>query len=206
MSKYVQKKRMKILEFIHRVHKESGIFPSIREICDYMGFKSTNTAAYHLEKLKEDGYLDRSAHQARAFTLHGGQPANSEEGIPLVGRVAAGAPILAAENLENYINVDSLFNVKRQGTFALRVKGDSMIDAGIFDGDIVMVRSGMHIANGEIAVIVIDNEATVKCLYDDGLNWRLMPKNETMKPIIISKRRKDVHVAGKVIGVIRQIK
>ncbi len=204
MSNYVKKKRMRILDYLRKCHEETGVYPTIREICQYMGYKSTNTAAYHLARLEEEGLLGRSEHQARAYTIKGHSRTDGV-GIPLIGRVAAGEPILAAENFEEYVDIDSMFSVSRGGTYALRVQGTSMIEAGIYEGDLVIIRASSQVDRGEIAVVVIDEEATVKCVYDEGTHWRFQPRNAAMDPIIVSKKKRNVRIAGKVIGVIRQL-
>lgn len=204
MPSAARDKRKQMFEYVCRQHRHTGVFPSIREICKFMGFASTNTVAYHLRQMAEDGLIERNENHARSFSLSQSSLA-AMSGIPLLGRVAAGAPILAEENFEGYVSVDSMFPLRSGNVFALTVQGESMIDAGIFDGDIVIVRTGMNIERGEIAVCIIDGEATVKRLYDDGKFWRLEPENAKLKPIIIAKSDCDFSVAGRVIGVIRSV-
>lgn len=209
-------KQQKILDFIQVQHAETGVFPSVREIAAHMNFKSTNTVDYHLRRMEANGVIERGGRRARSFsgfaerssngagrrTAPGGQ--QREVGIPLVGRVAAGEPILAEQHVDDVINMSSLFRSDEQ-TFALRVKGDSMMDAGIMDGDLVIVKHQKSVANGEIGVAVIDGEATVKRIYDDGKVWRLEPENARMDPIRVEKGSVDFSLAGKVVGVVRTI-
>lgn len=187
-----------------------------------MGFRSTNTVVYHLRKLQRQGYLVRSR-EARSYRLakDGALGAASPPPIsalsrrrrasaaaariPILGRVAAGEPILAEQNFDGLLDLQSFFDPAGD-TFALRVQGDSMIEAGIFDGDIVIVRSQPKLDNGEIGVAIIGDEATVKRIYDDGDAWRLVPANCAMEPLRIPKGAADFRVAGKVVGVVRKLR
>lgn len=203
-------KQRQILDFIRAQHNRSGIFPTIREIAEHMNFRSTNTVDYHLRKLETAGALERGGRLARTFLLteplrKGKLPGRSADTcIPIVGRVAAGAPILAEQNYEGLVNFKTLFHCDDR-TYALKVVGDSMVDAGIVDGDMVVVRQQGNIENGEIGVAVIADEATVKRIYDEGDQWRLQPENASMEPMIVKKQQKDFAIAGKVIGVVRKI-
>lgn len=209
-------KQQRILDFIRAQHAETGVFPSVREIAAHMDFKSTNTVDYHLRRMEANGVIERGGRRARSFTgftdnqsmgrvvQHPSSVPARPQGIPLIGRVAAGQPILAEEHYEDVLNFGTLFRCDDQ-TYALRVQGDSMIDAGIQDGDLVIVRYQPNVSNGEIGVAIIEGEATVKRIYDEGKCWRLQPENETMKPIQVKKGLQDFSVAGKVIGVIRQM-
>lgn len=220
-------KQQRILDFIRVQHAETGVFPSVREIAAHMDFKSTNTVDYHLRRMEASGVLERGSRRARSFsgfatagtnrrvgdaapraTRRGsarpGYGHDSHASIPLIGRVAAGEPILAEQHVEDVIDFGSLFRPD-ETTFALRVSGDSMIDAGIMDGDVVIVRQQDRVANGEIGVAVVDNEATVKRIYDEGKRWRLQPENSALEPIMVVKGESEFSVAGKVIGVVRQV-
>jgi repressor LexA len=125
--------------------------------------------------------------------------------IPIVGKVAAGTPILAQENIEGFLTVDRTLVGQKNNVFALRVKGDSMIDVDIKDGDFVVIQQQPEVSQGEIAVVLIDNEATVKKFYRDGEKIKLQPENESMSPIIIDPKEKEVSIIGKVKGVVRKI-
>ena len=205
----------KLLAFIRSRHVRTGIYPSVREIGKHMNFQSTNTVDYHLRRLTEAGVLVRRGHQARSFIIKGAKGVKGaaapgavrrveEKGVPLLGRVAAGEPILADQNFDGLVNFRSYFHCDDH-TFALKVKGDSMIDAGIVDGDVVIVRQQGRVENGEIGVAIVGDDATVKRIYEEGANWRLQPENRSMKPIRVKKSEKLFRVAGKVIGVIRKI-
>jgi repressor LexA len=210
MMQELPEKQRQILDFIRTRHFRTGIFPTIREIAVHMNFKSTNTVDYYLRRLETAGALERGGRLARTFTIpeahkRGKLPASQlENGIPLVGRVAAGAPILAEQNYDGLVNFKNLFHCDER-TYALKVVGDSMVDAGIVDGDLVVVRQQPDVSNGEIGVAVIGDEATVKRIFDEGDQWRLQPENPAMEPILVPKSRKDFLVAGKVIGVVRKI-
>lgn len=206
-------KQRKILDFIRAQHASTGVYPSVREIAAHMEFKSTNTVDYHLRRLEQTGVLARGGRRARSFVNVGpaaDKPArratNSHErvGIPIIGRVAAGAPILAEQHYDGMVNFSNYFHCDDQ-TFALRVQGESMIEAGIQDGDLVIVRHQAGIDNGEIGVAVIDGEATVKRIYDEGKTWRLQPENSTMQPMFVDKTQQDFSIAGRVVGVVRKI-
>lgn len=206
-------KQKKILDFIRAQHASTGVYPSVREIAAHMEFKSTNTVDYHLRRLEQTGVLARGGRRARSFVNVGpaaDKPArratNSHErvGIPIIGRVAAGAPILAEQHYDGMVNFSNYFHCDDQ-TFALRVQGESMIEAGIQDGDLVIVRHQAGIDNGEIGVAVIDGEATVKRIYDEGKTWRLQPENSTMQPMFVDKTQQDFSIAGRVVGVVRKI-
>jgi repressor LexA len=205
-------KQRRMLKFVRDQHARTGVYPSVREIMAHMGFRSTNTVDYHLRRLEGAGALARQGRLARNFRVTGDNPRPrprpsaraADAGIPLVGRVAAGEPVLAEQNQEGNINFRSYFHCDER-TFALRVQGDSMVDAGIVDGDLVIVRAQAQVENGEIGVAVIGDEATVKRIYDERAHWRLQPENAAMKPIMVKKGEKLFRIAGKVIGVIRKI-
>jgi repressor LexA len=205
--------RRQILEFIRERHARTGIYPSVREIARHMKFGSTNTVHYHIKHLVEAGALVRKGRLARSFVLSEGagsrrkssaQRSQAEQGVPLVGRVAAGEPILAEQNVDGLVNFRSYFHCS-DDTFALRVQGDSMIESGIVDGDLVIVRTQPRVENGEIGVAIIGDEATVKRIFDEGPQWRLQPENASMKPLMVRKGEKQFAIAGKVIGVVRKI-
>lgn len=203
----VSSQQRQILDFISGHHTQTGTFPSVREIAAHMKFKSTNTVDYHVRRLERAGLLRRSTRLARSFAL----PASGETtrgratpSIPIIGRVAAGTPILAEQNYDGLVNFANYFTCDDR-TYALKVQGDSMIGAGITDGDLVVVRQQPQVANGEIGVAIIGDEATVKRIYDDGNTWRLEPENPALKAIIVEKNEGSFAIAGKVIGVIRKL-
>ena len=204
-------KQQQILDFIRSQHVRSGIYPSVREIAAYMGFKSTNTVDYHLKKMEEAGALERGQRRARSYGVQDKgakfqrrHVSSNREGVPLLGRVAAGVPILAEQHIDDMINFQNFFHCD-DSTFALKVQGDSMIEAGIVDGDVVIVRHQAQVENGEIGVALINGEATVKRIFDEKVSWRLEPENASMKAFVVKKNESDFSIAGKVVGVIRKM-
>ncbi|MGN8939337.1 transcriptional repressor LexA [Bittarella sp. HCP28S3_D9] len=187
----VERKKRELLEFLYRQVGE-GIPPSVREICAAMGFKSTCTAHKYLKMLEEDGEIEVVHGSNRGIRITGRHTA----AIPLLGTVAAGTPILAQQDIEDYIVSD----LRGEGLFALRVKGDSMIGAGIFEGDIILVQQTPEARDGEIVVALIEDEATVKRFYrePDG-RVRLQPENDRLAPIYPD----TVAILGRVVRLIR---
>ncbi len=184
----------RIYETIVRMIQEQGYAPSVREIGEAVGLKSPSTVHFHLKKLEEAGLIEKGACKGRAIAVNGIQ----EDRIPIVGHVAAGAPILAQECIEDYITFDT--NGRAGEFFALRVRGYSMKNAGILPGDLVVVRCQPTASSGEIVVALLGEEATVKRLkLDRGQVW-LMPENEEFEPIDGTEAR----ILGKVTAVIRQ--
>ena len=194
--------QQRILAFIEQEIAQKGYPPSVREIGDAVGLKSTSTVHGHLRRLEARGLLRRDAMKPRAMEIRGGDAQSRGAGVhyvPLVGNVAAGSPILAEEYVEEQIPLpDALLG---DGThFILKVHGDSMINIGIMDGDYVVVRQQNTANNGEIVVAMIDGSATVKRFYKENGHFRLQPENSTMLPIIT----KAVDIAGKVVTVYRK--
>jgi len=196
-----------ILNFIKKQVSENGYPPSVREICKAVGLKSTSSVHMYLNRLAEKGELEKTNLKTRALKLTNISAEKPEDidsvSIPLVGNVAAGAPILAEQNIEDYFRIStSLLKKTNQSdsTYMLKVKGDSMINVGIYNGDYVIVSKCQTAENGQIVVAMIDNEATVKTFYKEKDHVRLQPENDTMDPIIV----KDVQILGKVIGLFRK--
>lgn len=196
-------KQQEILEYIKETVLKKGYPPAVREICEAVHLKSTSSVHSHLETLEKNGYIRRDPTKPRTieiiddtFNLTRREMVN----VPLVGTVAAGLPILAEENIESYFPfpVEVLPNKE---VFMLRVKGDSMINAGIFEGDQVLVEQQKTAENGDIVVALLDDSATVKRFYKEEDHYRLQPENDTMSPIIVD----DVEVLGKVIGLLRMM-
>ena len=196
-----EKRRQEILEYIKKTILKKGYPPAVREICEAVRLKSTSSVHSHLEQLEKNGYIRRDPTKPRTieiiddtFNLARREVVN----VPLLGTVAAGAPILAQENIENYfpIPVEMLPNKE---IFMLKVKGDSMIDAGIYNGDRVIVAKADTARNGEIVVALVDDSATVKTFYKEKGRFRLQPQNASMDPIILD----EVQILGKVIGLFR---
>jgi len=202
-DKNLSKNQKAILDFIKSELRTKGYPPSVREICDAVGLKSTSTVHGHLERLEKKGYIRRDPTKPRAIEVLDDIMFISDKelvNIPILGNVTAGKPILAVENIEDTfpIPVDYVGNSK---CFMLSIKGDSMIEAGILDGDFIIVRQQHTAENGDIVVALIENEATVKSFYKEKDFIRLQPRNKYMEPIIT----KDVVILGKVIGVIRML-
>ena len=197
----ISKKQLEILEYIKSEILRIGYPPAVREICEAVNLKSTSSVHSHLETLEKNGYIRRDPTKPRAieimddtFNLTRREMVN----VPIVGQVAAGEPILAEQNIANYFPIPVEFMPNNE-TFLLTVKGESMINAGILDGDMVLVESTSVVSNGDMAVALVDESATVKTFYKEEGIYRLQPENDTMEPIIVS----EVEILGKVIGVFR---
>lgn len=193
-------KQQEIFNFILTSLREEGAIPTVREICQAFGFSSTNAVNSHLEALTKKGYISRRPGAARNIEI-APDFLMPERGVPIVGKVAAGKPIDALENLDGYLDLDAIYS--RGDHYALRIRGDSMLDAGIWDGDYAIVRHQPKVETGEIGVAVVDGEATVKRFrwLDDG-GLLLLPANENYQPIPVPPVA-DLRVAGKVVGVHR---
>lgn len=194
-------KQMEILEYIKEQILERGYPPAVREICDAVHLKSTSSVHSHLETLEKNGYIRRDPTKPRAIEIcdDSFQLVRHEmASVPIIGTVAAGQPILAQENIEGYfpIPVEMLPNAE---TFILKVKGDSMINAGIFSGDQIFVERCDTARNGDTVVALVDDSATVKTFYKENGHIRLQPENDEMDPIIVN----DCQILGKVFGVFR---
>ncbi len=218
-------RQREILEYMHSRLVDDQVLPSYREIGDAMGIKSTNGVSDHVKALERKGYLARRGGGgrgalARSLTLTDqallelGVRANEPDPIltgnvveiGVYGEVAAGQPVLAVENREETLFVDSCMVPGGGQVFALRVRGESMIDAGILPGDYLFIRKQRTVRNGEIAVVVIDGDATVKTFYREGDRIRLQPENQTMEPIYVAAHEfRDVQVMGVVCGVYRKM-
>lgn len=197
----ISKKQSEILEYIKEQILEKGYPPAVREICEAVHLKSTSSVHAHLETLEKNGYIRRDPTKPRAIEICDDSfqlVRNEMTSIPIIGTVAAGQPILAAENIEGYfpVPVDMVPNVE---TFILKVKGDSMINAGIFSGDQIFVERTNVARNGDMVVALVDDSATVKTFYKEQGHVRLQPENDTMDPIIVD----DCDILGKVFGVFR---
>lgn len=189
-------KEKRMLEYITEVIEENGYSPSVRDIRSALGIKSTATVHGYLERLEKKGYIRKESGKSRTLTVDSASPMTRK--IPLIGKITAGLPILAVENFEGYVDFSET-KYKSDELFALRVSGTSMIEAGILDGDIVIVCNRRYAENGDIIVALIDDAATVKTYYKENGHFRLQPENSTMEPIIT----KDLTVLGKVVASIR---
>lgn len=197
----ISAKQREILEYIKKEILNKGYPPAVREICEAVHLKSTSSVHSHLETLEKNGYIRRDPTKPRAieiiddnFNLTRREVVN----VPIVGQVAAGQPILAEENVESYFPIPSEFMPNKQ-TFMLKVKGESMINVGIFDGDHVLVQQQPDAANGDLVVALVDDSATVKTFYKEDGHYRLQPENDNMDPIIVE----ECSILGKVFGVFR---
>ncbi|MCQ2416566.1 MAG: transcriptional repressor LexA [Oscillospiraceae bacterium] len=190
----LNKKAEAIYKFIQS-RLDEGYAPTIREICYALDIRSTSTVHKYINMLVEEGMIDKMDNQNRAIRLHGSNAVK----VPLIGTVTAGVPITAVENIEKYISYVPEKHAAGD-LFALKVRGESMINAGIFDGDIVIVEQCTVVENGEIAVVMVnDDEATIKRFYKENGGYRLQPENDNMEPIFT----REASVLGKVIALIR---
>lgn len=197
----ISAKQQQILEFIKEEILKKGYPPAVREICEAVHLKSTSSVHSHLETLEKNGYIRRDPTKPRAIEIvdDSFQMVRREmASIPIIGTVAAGQPIFAQQNIEGYFPVPT--DVLPPGeTFILNVKGDSMINAGIFEGDQIFIQQCNTARNGDIVVALVDDSATVKTFYKENGHIRLQPENDTMEPIIVQ----DCAILGKVFGVLR---
>ena len=198
----ITQKQQEILDYIKNEILNRGFPPAVREICEAVNLKSTSSVHAHLEALEKNGYIRRDATKPRAieiiddnFNLVRREVVN----VPIVGTVAAGQPVLAVANIEGYFLIPAEFMPNEQ-SFMLKVKGESMVNAGIFDGDQVLVKQQSTASDGDIVVALVDEGATVKTFYKEKGYYRLQPENDSMDPIII---RGDLQILGKVFGVFR---
>lgn len=219
MRPALTQRQRQALQFISDCLTDRGYPPTLREIGEHMGIRSTNGVNDHLKALERKGYLVREELKSRALRpldfedrTPGSESTDNRRGdemeIAIVGRVAAGEPILAEENVIDRVVVDRYFlgAVKAKEVFGLVVRGESMIDAGIFDGDYIFVRKQSTAVEGEIVVVMIEGEATCKRFYHEGDRIRLEPANTSMKPIYVSREEfRAVEVLGKVVGVYRRL-
>ena len=197
----ISSKQREILEYIKPEILNKGYPPAVREICEAVHLKSTSSVHSHLETLEKNGYIRRDPTKPRAieiiddnFNLTRREVVN----VPIIGQVAAGQPLLAVENIENYFPIPTEFMPNAE-TFMLKVKGDSMINAGIFNGDKILVQKQSDAQNGDIVVALVDDSATVKTFYKEDGHFRLQPENDTMDPIIVN----ECSILGKVFGIMR---
>ena len=197
----ITKKQTEILEYIKSQILNKGYPPSVRDICTAVNLKSTSYVHAHLETLEKNGYIRRDPTKPRAieiiddnFNLTRREVVN----VPLIGQVAAGQPLLAVENITSYFPIPAEF-IPKEEVFMLNVKGESMVNAGIYDGDQIIVKQQSTASNGEIVVALVDDSATVKRFYKENGHIRLQPENDFMEPIIVD----SCEIIGKVIGLIR---
>jgi repressor LexA len=195
------KRQQEIFDFIKRYSSQHGYPPTVRDIGKAIGLTSSSTVHAHLANLEKVGVLRRDPTKPRAMEiLDKAKKAVLPAGLPIVGRVAAGSPLLAEENIEDYVEVPQIAG-GGDGEYVLKVQGDSMKDAGILEGDYVVVHSTETAQNGEIVVALLGEEATVKRFYKERDHVRLQPENDALEPILT----RDVQVLGRVVGVFRRV-
>jgi repressor LexA len=212
MSKELTERQESILNFIKQFVQETGYPPTLREIGKNFGISSTFGVKRHLEALVKKGFLNIESNASRGIALVRNDsdfesPFSSLGDdifikLPVVGRVAAGSPILAVENIESTMVIDSSYLKNAENAFALRVQGDSMINAGIKEGDLVIVSPGENSKNGDIIVALLDDEATIKRLQVNGQEVTLIPENNNYNPIVV-KEKESFKIIGKIKGVVR---
>ncbi len=196
------KRQQEIFDFVRSYGSEHGYPPTVRDIGKAIGLTSSSTVHAHLANLEKLGLLKRDPTKPRAIEVlvDKAKAAIAPAGLPLVGQVAAGQPVLAEENIEEYVPVPEIAGGD-EGEFVLRVKGDSMVNAGIFEGDYVIVRPQDTASDGEIVVALVGEEATVKRFFREAEHVRLQPENDSLEPIL----SRDVQVLGRVVGVCRRV-
>ncbi|MDF2951523.1 MAG: transcriptional repressor, LexA family [Anaerocolumna sp.] len=197
----ISAKQREILEYLKSQILTKGYPPAVREICEAVKLKSTSSVHSHLETLEKNGYIRRDPSKPRAIEIVDEEfnvTRRELVSVPIVGTITAGQPILAVENIEGYFPVPAEY-MPNEETFMLKVKGQSMINAGIFDGDKILVQKQSTASNGEIVVALIEDSVTVKTFYKEKGYYRLQPENDTMDPIIVT----ELNILGKVIGLFR---
>ena len=198
----ISAKQREILEYIKSEILNRGYPPAVRDICEAVHLKSTSSVHAHLSTLEKNGYIRRDPTKPRAIEIVDdsfNQTRREVVNVPLVGSVAAGQPLLAVENIDSYFPVPTEY-LPNQNIFMLKVKGESMVNAGILDGDFVIVAQQNSAKNGDMVVALLDDSATVKTFYKEKGYIRLQPENDTMAPIIV---RGELIILGRVVGVIR---
>lgn len=201
----ITNKQKQILEYLKQQIMDKGYPPSVREICEAVNLKSTSSVHAHLSTLEKNGYIRKDATKPRAieiidegFNVKRRGMQTQVVNVPIIGTVTAGQPILAVENVEGYFPIPSNM-ISNSDIFMLKVKGESMINAGIFNGDNIFVQQQSTAENGDIVVALIDDSVTVKRYYKEEGVFRLQPENDNMQPIIVS----EINILGKVIGIVR---
>jgi repressor LexA len=214
MPETLTKRQREVLDFINGWIRERGYPPTLREIGNHFGIRSTNGVNDHLKALEKKGAIERAGLKSRAMRPVGGQViplrgvrlGDETVEIPILGRVAAGQPILAVEDAEDTVKVDRFFVGAHKEVFGLRIVGDSMIEDGIFDGDYVFVKKTPTARSGEIVVAMIGEEATVKRYYPEGDQIRFQPANARLQPIMVRRSEfRSVNILGIVVGVYRKL-
>ena len=206
MAEALKKKQQEILDYVKSQIVERGYPPSVREICAAVDLKSTSSVHAHLNSLEKKGYIHRDPAKTRCIEIVDGsfndiRKGSSNISVPILGQVTAGLPILAVENIEGYCPVPNEMLTSDTEPFMLRVKGDSMINAGIFDKDLILVKKQESAENGDKVVAMVDDSVTVKTFYKEKKHFRLQPENDAYAPIIVD----NCSILGKVIGLFRML-
>ncbi|MDF2541673.1 MAG: lexA [Herbinix sp.] len=197
----ISNKQKEILDYLKSQIINKGYPPAVREICEAVKLKSTSSVHSHLETLEKNGYIRRDPSKPRAIEIIDDEFNMTRRelvNVPIVGTITAGQPILAVENIDSYFPIPSEY-MPNEETFMLKVKGESMINAGIFDGDKILVQKQAHAKNGDYVVALIEDEVTVKTFYKENGYYRLQPENDSMDPIIVP----ELNILGRVIGLFR---
>jgi len=206
MEKELTRRQEEILEFLKDFVMERGFPPTLREIASHLGIRGPKGPHKALRILERKGYLRRVSGGSRALEIVGVSPAEERQvlSVPIVGRVRAGEPVLAVENVEGYVRLDRSL-LSSENVFLLRVQGDSMVEAHIQDGDFALVKPQANAENGEIVVALIEDEATIKRIFKKRDLICLEPANPAMEPIVVKKGEKRVKIVGKVVGIFRKL-
>jgi len=202
--KKLTEKQENVFRFICEQQQNRGYPPTIREIGDKFNLRSTGSVRDYLNALEKKGFINRNSRTSRGIEILKGNSTIKARRIPLLGDIAAGNPIVADEQHEEEVMVDNDWFEGQSEIFALNIKGESMRDAGIMGGDVVFVQRQNHAENGEIVVALMEDEATVKYFYHEGNRIRLQPANDEMEPFYIEKEKIGLHIAGKVVGMMRK--
>jgi len=205
MKETLTPRQERVLGYIKDSYEKNGFPPTVREIARHLRLRGPKGAQKHLAALEEKGYIRRRSGLSRAVEVVGwsGKSAAPTVAAPIVGRVRAGAPILATEEVEGHLRLDR--SIAPPGSFVLRIVGDSMIEAGILEGDLAVVLQDPRPENGTIVVALVDDEATVKRLYRENDRIRLEPANASMQAILVGPNQKEVRIIGRVVGIIRKM-
>lgn len=200
MTEHSNNRQCQIYNFIKSQIKEKGYPPSVREICAAVGLKSTSTVHSYLEKLEKRGFIKRDATKSRTIEVIEKCHKKEMIEVPIIGTITAGMPIMAVENIEDYFPLPMNYIKNKKDIFMLKVKGESMVDGGILDGDLSLIEKVDSAENGDIVVALIENEATLKRFFKEKNHIRLQPENKSMSPIIVN----DCKIIGRLIGIYRQ--